>query len=98
MRIWLDDFRECPLNWHHVKNKVQLEILLNHSIQHNIKVEIISFDHDLGLGEPDGYEIIKWMAKEYLHIWPKRIFVHSMNPIGKKNIEEFDKLVREKLL
>jgi hypothetical protein len=52
----------------------------------------ISFDHDLGLDSLTGYDIAKWIVEydldhdvmdEYF-----QFYVHSMNPIGKINIEK----------
>lgn len=58
-----------------------------------------SFDHDLGLldsgyhrqfsGHDCAYYLIELIVYHHQHIDPNNIsyFVHSMNPIGKKNIE-----------
>lgn len=53
---------------------------------------MISFDHDLGDGE-NGYDFAKWIIDLILdgkYGLPENFsyYVHSMNPIGKKNIEE----------
>ena len=53
----------------------------------------ISFDHDLGEGK-DGYDFAKWMVD---YILTNRLqlppdfdfYVHSMNPVGAKNIREY---------
>lgn len=59
--------------------------------------DYISLDHDLGAGKT-GYDIIKWLeekiAEEHNDISTDLIYInlcpiltcHSMNPIGKKNI------------
>ena len=83
MNIWLDDIRPAPQGFIHVRNLAELESLLNDC---NAPIEIMSFDHDLGDGEPDGYEIIKWLANEWLGRWPGEVRVHSANPVGAKNI------------
>lgn len=54
----------------------------------------ISFDHDLGLMSVDGYFIAKKlveldMDKEYCFLPGFTFYVHSQNPVGKKNIEEY---------
>lgn len=59
----------------------------------------ISFDHDLGSDEEnhdavitndnkDGYDCAKWLADFCLqkNIKLPKIYVHSMNPVGAKNI------------
>lgn len=51
----------------------------------------ISFDHDLGVNEPTGKDIVNGLIEyDMEHDVIERDFsfvVHSMNPIGKKNIE-----------
>ena len=54
----------------------------------------VSFDHDLGDNEPTGYDIAKWMVARDLgraYQFPDDFdfYVHSQNPIGKRNIEEY---------
>lgn len=58
----------------------------------------ISFDHDLGSDElgplPSGYDIARWMVDVDLggaYQFPDDFdfYVHSQNPIGKRNIEEY---------
>lgn len=46
--------------------------------------ECICLDHDMGEGQEDGYQILKWMIKEgYL---PKRIQLVTSNPVGRQNM------------
>ena len=60
--------------------------LLNHP------VEILFLDHDLGgktmvaSGKGTGYEVAKWLA-EHSERMPKRVIVHSFNPVGAQNIK-----------
>lgn len=69
--------------------------------------DFISLDHDLGelnsQGEADedktGYALVKWLGNEMLEKWPKKgIRCHSMNPLGRKNIEGFIQNVQKHLL
>lgn len=50
----------------------------------------ISFDHDLGEGQPTGHDIAKWIVNQDLDdsIIPAGFtyYVHSQNPIGAANI------------
>lgn len=50
----------------------------------------ISFDHDLGLKET-GYDFAKWLIDHDMNtgLMPSNFsfYVHSQNPIGKRNIE-----------
>ena len=55
----------------------------------------VSFDHDLGEESQDGYEIVKEMVDISIKTIDDKykigsdfdFYVHSQNPIGKKNIE-----------
>lgn len=53
----------------------------------------ISFDHDLGDNIPTGADLAKWLVDKDLDsnytFLPKdfSFYVHSANPVGKKNIE-----------
>ena len=54
--------------------------------------DFVSFDHDLGDGEPTGKDIANWMIEgdmDGLHHIPDnfQFYVHSRNPVGKQNIE-----------
>uniref|UniRef100_A0AAU8HY45 Cyclic-phosphate processing Receiver domain-containing protein n=1 Tax=Rhizobium phage LG08 TaxID=3129229 RepID=A0AAU8HY45_9CAUD len=54
----------------------------------------ISFDHDLGIGK-NGYDAAKILVETDMSCDGKYLsedfdfYVHSQNPIGKKNIETF---------
>ena len=45
----------------------------------------ISFDHDLGIGKT-GYDVAKYIVEHQVKVEGFRC--HSMNPVGRKNIEE----------
>lgn len=53
----------------------------------------ISFDHDLGYNVPTGADLARWIVEQDLDNNSKFIpadfdfYVHSANPVGKKNIE-----------
>ena len=51
----------------------------------------ISFDHDLGDNAPTGYDLVKWLTENDMDnkfsIDNLDYYVHSANPVGKKNIE-----------
>lgn len=55
----------------------------------------ISFDHDLGEDQATGFDLVKWMVERDLDADGKFIprlftyYVHSQNPVGKKNIESY---------
>lgn len=53
----------------------------------------VSFDHDLGKNQPTGMDIAKWLVDQDLDgiRFPLGFdfYVHSQNPVGKKNIEAY---------
>lgn len=54
----------------------------------------VSFDHDLGEDVPTGYDFVKHLCTMDLRSSNKMpdnfdFYVHSQNPVGKKNIEEY---------
>ena len=92
MRIFLDDIRQPSyLGWTgldtvHVKDfKEFKEILLKCRDQ----IEVISFDHDLGIG-PDGADCINWLEEQIYFgniKCPKVMMVHSDNGPGRTKLE-----------
>lgn len=84
-------------DWHIVRNYEQF---VNRILEKGLP-EMISFDHDLAdehylepnsqeFVEKTGYDCTKWLVEycmdNYLDL-PK-FYSHSMNPVGKENIEE----------
>lgn len=53
----------------------------------------ISFDHDLGDDQPTGMDVTKWLVDYDMDndAIPEdfEFYVHSQNPIGKRNIESY---------
>jgi hypothetical protein len=96
MYLWLDDVRDpkdseiqkrfgAIGNEQWVKTPQETIELLKTG-----NVKSISFDHDLGLPEPeDGYQVAKWIEEQaFLKQIPKLIWrVHSTNPNGAKYIK-----------
>lgn len=87
MKIFLDDIREVPDNsWLLIRDFLTCrEYILKY------KIDEISLDHDLGNeNEFTGYDIAKIIEElvftnsDYI---PPKIYVHSANPVGRKNIE-----------
>ena len=84
MKIWLDDRRPAPPGWHHVMTITEVKAWFYSDIA---TIEEMSLDHDLGLFQGTGYDLVKWMADT--GNWPiKKPLVHSSNPPGRKNMEE----------
>ncbi len=95
MKIWLDDIRPAPDGFIWAHDLFELAALLE---THKDQIELMSFDHDLGDGIPDGYMIIKWLAEHYLNRWPETIRVHSANPPGAKNIRCYAEFIYNRVL
>lgn len=57
--------------------------------------KFISFDHDLGENTIDGYEIVKKLVEFDMGCGDLKFpanfafYVHSQNPVGKRNIEHY---------
>lgn len=91
--------------WHIVRNYEQF---VSRILEKGLP-EMISFDHDLGVEhylrpnakefvEKTGYDCAKWLVEycmdNYLNL-PK-FYCHSMNPVGKENIEKLLKNFKKK--
>lgn len=85
MRIWLDDLRPMPEGF---TRWVKTPLAATKLIMTN-KVEHISFDHDLGLPDPDnGYRVAAFIELQAYLGNVKRFTwaIHSANPVGRDNI------------
>lgn len=85
-KLFLDDCRKAPdYTWDVVRNYDQFVAYIQ---LHGVP-DIISFDHDLGQEESvekTGYDCAKWLVERGL-LPSKGYYVHSMNPVGKDNID-----------
>jgi hypothetical protein len=80
VKLWVDDIREAPdKTWVQVPNASRAMSCLLSS-----EVTELSLDHDLGEISMTGYDIAKQMVE--LSLWPKDIYCHSMNPVGREQI------------
>jgi hypothetical protein len=90
LKVWLDDLREAPPGWVHVKTPEEAIELLRSG-----EVEEISLDHDLGLATPEsertGYDVLAYLEEAvatgaWKHPLPD-IRIHSANPVGQQRME-----------
>lgn len=95
--LFIDDERFPPEDgrpWKIARNEVEVEALLEECGP----PDFISFDHDLGDGEPTGYDIAHKLVDGDIGILPGSGYetglpscfsfaVHSQNPVGARNIE-----------
>lgn len=94
VNIWLDDLRPAPEGFIHVHNMDEVVRLLKDTSD---PVWVMSFDHDLGEGAT-GYDVIKFIADQFLDRYPREVRAHSANPVGRGAILQFDACVRRELL
>lgn len=91
--LFLDDLRSPPKNhegltWILCRNKEEFMLGLR-SLQ--TEISILSFDHDLNEGEPNGKQVANWLIEEIQNLeltLPnlELIRVHSDNGPGAENI------------
>lgn len=85
--LWMDDVRPPPPSseWFHVYSVKRAKAVLIAR-----PIEGVSLDHDMGHFASeggDGIKLVLWMCE--FNIWPTKFFrVHSMNPVGARNMIE----------
>lgn len=107
MRLYLDDVRPCPLVGYDVARTLDeaKAMLADAWSKAHVGVDAVSLDHDLGMCAEclptftgglltcphagNGYDLLLWMDDR--DIWPARIDVHSMNPVGAQRMRDFVK-------
>ena len=81
MKLWLDDIRPAPEGWtwhFHVDTMINdIKWLMNH----NIEIEMISLDNDLGEWEKEGYKVLDWLETLQIPV-NFGIHIHSANPVA----------------
>ncbi len=100
MKLFLDGQAETdrkswvPEGWIPVKNFNEFEGALNEALGRGEKIEAISFDNDLGEGEKEGWEIAKWLTEMHPELFAEiqELRIHSANPEGRKNLENYTRL------
>jgi hypothetical protein len=87
MKLWIDDLRPSPGNkWNEARTSAEAISILQRWRDASARLHgvapiwEISFDHDLG-GEDTTRPVMLWMVEN--NVWPKRIFVHTANPVGR---------------
>lgn len=85
--IWVDDVRQPPaalpynnIRW--AKSYKQAIDIIKNGVRKETDTLILDLDHDLG-GKKSGYDIAKWLV---INGYFGSYYVHSMNPVGAKNI------------
>lgn len=78
-KLWVDDIRLPPEGWMWAKTSDEAIAALDQIKTSGEVFEAMSFDHDLG-GEDTSRRVVLTMCEN--EMWPKRVYVHSMNPPG----------------
>jgi hypothetical protein len=98
MKLFLDDVRDPPNDdedWIIARTASDFMFAARYA-------DFISFDHDLGLDQPTGYELLNILEAMYRRgeIWTESLptmVVHSANPVGAKNMRTvIDQIVKFK--
>lgn len=87
IRIYIDDIRTPPPGWTVVRNSRTARIMIDGLRQQGIKIDAISFDHDIpcnGVHETSRSIMLYLAEHDY---WPEKVYVHSMNSVGREYLE-----------
>ena len=84
MKIWLDDIRPAPDGYVWCRSVNEVIGVISNT---NDKIELIDCDHDLSeyaRDGGDGIKLLDWLAEHGLFY---KIYLHTMNPVGRENME-----------
>ena len=87
MKLWLDDIRKPPPGWLWAKDVGAAIAIVEAFARVDQDWDEASLDHDLGNHrQGDAGKLLLWMIEN--DRWPRlRPVVHSMNPVGRRNME-----------
>lgn len=93
MKLYLDDVRNAPPGW--IRCLTASEVIewlkLSELSSNDTEITHVSLDHDLGMIEETGYEVIKFFQQRLVDDnWGSYIPIitcHSDNPVGRKDVE-----------
>lgn len=90
MKLWIDDIRPAPNGYHWAKSVYEaiIHICQMKRLNGDYNIEVIDLDHDAGdyafMGG-DYIKLLDWM--EYKGINNIPIHIHTMNPVGRQNMQ-----------
>lgn len=87
VRIWLDDIRPAPLGYTHCYSVNEVIYTIKVEEELGNKISLLDLDHDLGDFASDGGDAIKlldWLEEQERY-YP--IKIHTMNPVGRQNMQ-----------
>jgi hypothetical protein len=87
MRLYIDDERPMPADFTHLaKTSAEaisiLQDMKDRSHLSSDRLDVVSFDHDLGGTKTDDTSrpVLLWMIEN--HFWPLEVRFHTANPVG----------------
>ena len=86
MNVWVDDLRDAPEGYTHVKSVDRAIELIANCLREGVEIAVLDLDHDAGDFYSDGGDYIRildWLECAGISV-PIRI--HTMNPVGRQNM------------
>ncbi len=80
MELLIDDVRDLGCDLIARNYGAGVSVLLN------ISIDFLYLDHDLGPGKT-GYDVLNFIFQDDIRIFPKVIFLVTMNPVGRDNMK-----------
>lgn|SRR5690554_5273766 len=79
INVYLDDLRPCPPGFVLARTAEECMLLLQ-----DCEINILSLDHDLGLDQPTGFDVVKFMVQHGRYA--NDIYLHTSSAMGKSNM------------
>ncbi|PZE22197.1 cell division protein FtsJ [Paenibacillus xerothermodurans] len=79
IHVYLDDLRPCPQGFVPARSADECVLLLQ-----ECEVGVLSLDFDLGWGEPDGLQVVRYMVAA--ERFPKEIYIHTSSDSGRSTM------------
>lgn len=76
MKLFLDDRRPCPAGYRLARSAKECIALLQTN-----EITVLSLDYNLGIGQPKGYTVAKYIAVNA--VYPPKIIIHSNDRSGR---------------
>lgn len=90
MKLWVDDLRPAPPGyvWARSVHEARIHICQMTKPDESHNIDLLDLDHDAGdwaWNGGDYIEILKWMERKGINDIP--IHLHTMNPVGRMNMQ-----------
>lgn len=93
MKMWIDDVRPAPEGYKWIKTVNEAKTHCCQHIDPNgvLQIEAIDLDHDAGeyatYGGGDYIKFLDWLESKDWDCSKVKFHIHSMNPVGVKNMK-----------